>query len=230
MHLLCEIYHVVHRFLIRLQLEQRRPQVEMQAHDLKVRLAQRYLNCALGISSLYRKAELRIQHAGRCESMRMWVNAGGQSQHGGLSYSDLACNFVQQLDFVKRVDRDASEPDLQRLCELIPRLVVAMEVNVTCGKPCRHCNRKLTAGHDIQRQTLALHQLQYRRIGKRLGRVLNSAVSVSSCERIDECPAHATDRRGIVDIERRAVLVRQLANRHATNRQLTVRRHVCCHR
>ena len=98
----------------------------------------------------------------------MWVNAWRQSQHGGLSYSDLACDFVQQLDFVKRVDRDASEADFQCFCELIPSLVVAVEVDAACRKPCRHCNRKLTAGHDIQRQTLALHQLQYRRIGERL--------------------------------------------------------------
>ena len=58
MHLLGEIDHVMDRIFIRLKLEQRRPQVEVQAHDLKVRLAQRNLNCALCVSSLYREAEL----------------------------------------------------------------------------------------------------------------------------------------------------------------------------
>ena len=49
--------------------------MEVQAQDIKVRLLQRHLDCALGISSFNRKAEFRIQDSRRCETVGVRVNA-----------------------------------------------------------------------------------------------------------------------------------------------------------
>ncbi len=114
-------------------------------------------------------------------------------------------NFIEQVDLVHAVDRDQADAVIQRLLQLRPILVVAVEIEVTGREIGGTHDSEFAAGDNIDTDMFFLKNFRQRRIRERLGRVRNVGIRILGLESVHKFPTHRANRVLVVHVERSTV-------------------------
>ena len=175
-------------------------------------------NGALGRSTRYREAELRVLLPGHHVLVGVRFDA---RRHPHEDLGDTARAFAPQLfeavELVVAVDDDAADADLEGVAELRQALVVAVEHQPRWRDPGAGCHVDLARGGYVDAQPFLVRDACHRLAQERLGRVGGSAVP-----RRRRLPAAGSQVFFVVDEQRRAVLPRKVEKIDAADAQSAV--------
>ena len=149
-HLRSELKHGVDGLRVRLQLEHRRAQVHMQTNQLQPRHLQCLPERGFSLARRQRDPELVLERAGRRLHVRMRVDPRREPQQDLLPHPPALRDAVQQVQLVKIVHHDAANTVVERLAQLLLRLVVAVEVHPLGREVHRRSHRELASRHDVE--------------------------------------------------------------------------------
>ena len=192
-----------------LQLEHRRTQVEVQPAQVQVLRGQRLPHRNGGVPRLDGEAELGIKDAGGGVDVGVRVDARRHPQQYVLGLASLAGQVVQQFQLVEAVHHDPADGLLQRLLQLLRRLVVAVEVHVLQRRAGVDNGGQLAAGNHVEAQPLLAEHAGQRGVDVRLAGVGHLGSGRAPAELSDEGTALGAYSRLVQHVDRRAVLVGQ---------------------
>ena len=195
---------------VRLQLEYRRPQMEVQPNQVEVGRGERPAYRGRGVARLYREAELAVENPRGGGGVGVRVDARRETEQNILRRAAPFGDFVQQRQLVETVDDHAPAADVHRVLQLVGRLVVAVKIDAVHIRPGGMRDRQLAARHDVQPQPFLRHEARDCGVDERFGGVQDAAVGIARGEGVREAATHAAQSGVVEDEQRRAELARQL--------------------
>ncbi|OQA38655.1 MAG: hypothetical protein BWY52_03245 [Chloroflexi bacterium ADurb.Bin325] len=191
----------------------------VQADQRQPGLAQR------GADRLFRgaggdgEAELGVFLAGLDVRVGVRADAGRQPQPDrDRPRRPARGQLAQQRQLVEVVHHDAADVAVERIGQLVARLVVAVEVDAFGGEAGVQRDVQLAAGYHVQLQALLGHELRDRGAEISLGRIGGPrGRGVAGSQGRAVLGGAAAQRRLVEDIERRAVVARQRGDRDAAH-------------
>ena len=154
--------------------------------------------------------------------MRVGLHARRDTHIDGLLDAQLAGDFRDAAQLDAAVDDDAAHAGLDGLAQLLRRLVVAVHEDALGREARGQRARQLAATRNVEAQALFVHDARGLLVEKRLAGVDDVGVAVAAAKCL-EVGFHARAHVALVhDVERRALLARELHHVDATDEQVLV--------
>ena len=210
------------RLGVRLQLEDGRAEVEVDALQVQVRRGHHLPHRLLGVARLDGEAELAVQDPGGGEAVRVRVYGRRDPDEDGLCASGCPRGVVQQAQLVEAVDDEMPDAPRDGLFDLVRRLVVAVEVHRGEVDPGCTQHGYLTPRHDVEPEAEARDVARERHVDERLAGVDDTAVGVAGAEGVQKTLSLVAERRLVEDVQRRAELAGEGRDVAAADLQVAV--------
>ena len=217
-----ELDHDLHGFSERMQREDLRADVAVEAGQAHVRGLERILDALEGEVVEHGEAELAVLAARADVLVRVGLDAGGDAHVDVLRDAQLAGDLADAAQLDAAVHHDAAHARRNGLAQLLRRLVVAVHEHALHGEARLLRAPKLAAAGHVEAQALLRDDARGFLIKERLGGEDDVGVLIAAAERL-EVGFHAVAHVGLVhDVERGAFLMSKLHHIDAANEQVVV--------
>ena len=205
--------------LVRLDLEDGRTQVDVQAARVEAVRRQRRRHRPLRVARGDGEAELGVEHARRRLGVGVRIDAGREAQEHGLARAAFPRQPVEQGQLVEVVHGHAAHALVERGGQFGGALVVAVEGEAVGGEGGGAGHGQLAAAHHVHAQPFLVHDGGEGQAEPGLGRVEHGHVGPARAEFAAELARRLAEIGLVEHVQGGAVLRDQLAQVDAAQRQ-----------
>ena len=217
-----ELDHDLRGFAERMQREDLRTDMAVEADELHVGGLDGVLHALEGEVVEHGEAELRVLATRTDVLVRVGLDAGRDAHVDGLLDAKFAGNLGHARELDAAVDHDAAYTCGDGFAQLGRRLVVAVHEDALHREARHLCAGELSTARHVEAEALLVHDAHDFLVQKRLRSVDDVGVLVARAERL-AVGFHAPTKVGLVEhVERGAFLARELHHVNTADEQVVI--------